>query len=44
MSSIHFGTRRRPQQGSDELEAQVERGDEYVLEEASTAYSDDGVS
>ncbi|KAK0472004.1 hypothetical protein IW261DRAFT_821485 [Armillaria novae-zelandiae] len=44
MSSIHFGTQRRSQQGSDELEAQSERGDEYAVEEASTAYSDDGVT
>ncbi|PBL04438.1 hypothetical protein ARMGADRAFT_1004994 [Armillaria gallica] len=47
MSSLHFGTRLggwRSQQGSDELEAQLEGGDEYAVAAASTAYSDDGVT
>ncbi len=47
MSSLHFGTRLggwRSQQGSDELEGQLEGGDEYAVAAASTAYSDDGVT
>ncbi|PBK67896.1 hypothetical protein ARMSODRAFT_1020397 [Armillaria solidipes] len=47
VSSLHFGTRlggRRSQQGSNELEAQLERSDEYAVVVASTVYSDDGVT
>ncbi len=47
MSSLHFGTHLggwRSQQGSDELEAHLDGGDEYLVVAASTAYSDDGVT
>ncbi|KAK0222954.1 hypothetical protein EDD85DRAFT_860425 [Armillaria nabsnona] len=47
VSSLHSGTHLggwRSQQGSDELEAQLEGGDEYLVAAASTAYSDDDVT